>query len=889
MTNLGEQLSNPTASSAGPPLLERGRELELLQEAIQAAAAGEGRLIFVEGEAGMGKSALVRCFRRASGAGVILIGTCDPLGTPRPLGPLLEMAPGLGPEFAAGIAASASGPDLFTALAERLTALPPPTVLVFEDIHWADQASLDLLRFVGRRIERLPALVIATLRDEASELGSPITALLGDLATSPGVTRLWLAPLSRAATSELAAGAAMNAGDLYARTGGNPFYITEVVAARGRGVPPAVRDAILARFMRFAPAVREGLAAAAAIGTRLHPELLCAILDLLTIPRWTTDTAVTAGFLDWSGSDLVFRHELARAAIAQATPPERRQQLHGLILRALREDGSRPQDLPALVEHAEAAGDAAAVLELAPLAGDQAAGLFAHREAAAFYGKALVAGYRGGNEIRASLLERRAGQAYLSGQLAQAAADYRAAADLWRELHAPARRGYTLAQLSRLLFLSGQYGEADRVASEAVTCLEQAPPGPELALTYVVRSQLALLSCNGPEAERWAQRAEALAERLGARQARLEASVARGGARLLSGADEDGQELRDAQLAAQAERLDELDVRATAYLAWLPALNRRYDDADRLLEQAERDALEHDLDYWRPLIAAVRLMCDLALGRWAHLEHDAQVLLQRGELAAVPRLTALLTLGRLKARRGQEGARAYLEQALELTKSHQRVGTVTPVWPAVVEAAWLAGDNGAALEAAGQARAEGVDAWLSWSAGDLALWTHLAGGHCDLSAEVAEPYALILAGKAEPAAELWRQRGCPYEAGVALSTSQDAGAVLQGIRLLDDLGATPAAAYARRRLRQLGVSSVPRGPNAATSANPAGLTQRELDVLGLVGSGLTNAGIAGRLFLSEKTVERHLSSIFTKLNVGTRADAVRQARRRGALPDMGGG
>jgi DNA-binding CsgD family transcriptional regulator len=215
------------------------------------------------------------------------------------------------------------------------------------------------------------------------------------------------------------------------------------------------------------------------------------------------------------------------------------------------------------------------------------------------------------------------------------------------------------------------------------------------------------------------------------------------------------------------------------------------------------------------------------------------------------------------------------------------MGTITPVWPAIVEHAWLSGDPVAARDAMQQAEAEGLDTPNTWAAGDLALWMHLAGSAWQPKRRIPEAYRLILDGKAEAAAELWQQRHCAYEAAVALSTSGMTDSMLRAVRIFDELGALPAAAYARRRLRQLGVSSVPRGPNNSTSANPARLTQRELQVLGLVAGELSNAEIAERLFLSEKTVERHLSSVFAKLDVGNRGDAVREARRRGALPEVG--
>jgi DNA-binding CsgD family transcriptional regulator len=843
--------------------------------------------VFIEGEAGVGKTSLVRSFAAKDRSRRVLFGTCDPLETPRPLGPLLDMASELGADFAQRIASSASATELFGAVAHRLATQPTrPTVLVFEDIHWADQASLDLLRFLGRRIDGLQALLIATVRDQPA---GPVTTLLGDLATTPGVERVRLEPLSLSATAELAAAAALDAADLYRRTGGNPFFVAQVLATGGADLPPTVRDAVLARLARLTPDVRTSLEAAAALGTRLQPDMLFGVLDALNIPRWTADSAIGAGFVDRSGEQLVFRHEIARMAIAEATEAQRRQHLHATILDVMRSVATHTADPATLVEHAALAGNNAAVLELAPQAGNRAAALFAHREAAAFYGRALAAAHGAGLEVRADLLERRARQAFLAGQLGHASADYRAASQLWQRVGAEVARGRCLAHLSSLLFFTGHHAEADVVGVDAVECLEQADAVNELVLAYGVRSQLALLSFDGLTARIWADKAVSLAEQRGDVHDRVDAAIRRGAARILTGVDENGSELRQAQRRARAEGFEELDIRATMYLAFLPALNRRYDDADRLLDEGEEFARDHDLGYWEQLILAVRLMCDLGVGRWRGLDAAARKLLGYPDLAPVPLLTALLTLGRLKARRGEPESVTYLDRALEVGKQYPRLATVTPVWPAIIEAAWLSGDRKAAFEIARDVETEGISAWGPWAVGDLAIWKYLALGTREVGPAIPRHYAAILDGQAEAAARLWNERICPYEAAIALSTSQHPDAVLRAIRALDELGAVPAAAYARHRLRELGATSVPRGPTIATSTNPAHFTRRELDVLRLVASGMSNADVAGRLFLSQKTVERHLSSIFAKLHVGKRADAVHEARRRGALPDLGAG
>jgi predicted ATPase len=237
-----------TDSVASQPvgLLEREEPLGVLRRALADAIAGSGRMVIVSGDAGVGKTALARALSDADGTPErVLWGACDPLSTPRPLGPFADLAVASGGALAAVISRPCSPHEVFAALREELVALP--AVVIIEDAHWADQATLDVLRLLGRRIQSLPTLAVVTYREEASAGADALRVALGDLSGAAGVSRLALGPLSRAAVETLAADSAIDAGELYRRTAGNPFYVTEVIEAGDASVPPTVRDAVLAR------------------------------------------------------------------------------------------------------------------------------------------------------------------------------------------------------------------------------------------------------------------------------------------------------------------------------------------------------------------------------------------------------------------------------------------------------------------------------------------------------------------------------------------------------------------------------------------------------------------------------------------------------------------
>jgi DNA-binding CsgD family transcriptional regulator len=867
------------SSDAPEELLERSQNLSTLEDVLGAVLdSSRGRLVFVGGEAGVGKTALVRafCARHAESAR-LLTGACDALFTPRPLGPLLDITRTTGGELGVLVERGAKPHEVAAALIEELET-SPPTILVLEDVHTADEATLDVLRLLGRRVETAPVLVVATYRDDELDRAHPLRIVLGELRAGDSVARVKVEPLSPTAVAELAARHDIDAAELYRKTGGNPFFVTEVLAGEG-SIPESVRDAVLARATRLSEPARALLEAVAVVPPRADLWLLEAIAGGSVAQL---EECLSSGMLAAGREDVAFRHELARLAVEESLPPNRLLTLHRKALEALADPPSGAPDLARLAHHAEGAGDAAAVLRYAPQAAERAASLGAHREAAAQYERARRFAEGASDEIRAELLERRSFECYLTDQFVESVAAQEQAVELRRRIGDPHKEGAALSALARRVWCGGESREAEKASSEAVAVLEKLPPGRELSLAYGVASAICLNLEDAEGTFRWGKRATELAERLDDTEA-LAYALNNTGTMMLLGGDPAGAELLDGSLElAKRKGLEDHAGRAFIHFGWVIARNRAHSLEDRLTAGLDYCS-ERGLDLWWLYLNAYRARADLDRGRWDEAADSAAFVLGNPRDAVLLRTLGLVVLGLVRTRRGDPEAWPLLDEARELADENDELQRLAIVAAARAEAAWLDGEPERVADET-KAAFDVALRWASpWASGELASWRRRAGIREAVPDAAAEPYALELAGEPARAAEVWTTMGCPYEAALALADTDDDEALRRALDELQRLGARPAAAIVARRLRERGVRGVPRGPRASTEKNPAGLTVREVEVLELVAQGLRNAEIAGRLVVAEKTVDHHVSAILRKLEVPSRGHASAEALRLGLV------
>ncbi|HET7388074.1 MAG TPA: AAA family ATPase [Nocardioidaceae bacterium] len=865
-------------------ILEREAQLASLQQYACEARAGAGRLVLVAGEAGVGKSTLVEELERTIPDARWCWGRCDGLFTPRPLAPLYDAAEQLGGGLGDLCTRQVPRNELFTAVLERLGdpgRRGSPTAFVVEDAHWADEATLDLLAFLGHRIRDTPTLLILTYRDDALAT-EPLRLVLGDLARLGTTRRVDVPALSREAVAALSTEAAVDADEVYRLTGGNPFLVGEVVAAAAGEIPPSVRDVLLARVARLSEDARGLLEAAALIGWRIEPSLLEQVAGA---PTEVWDEMLASGVLTSEGRTLVFRHEIARVAVEAEIPAHRRVRVHADLLRALRTAGDTDQ--ARLAYHAEGAGDVEAVLLLAPQAARRAAALGAHREAALQYERALRFAGEADPGLVAELSDGLGRELSLMDRWDEAAAAAEQALSWWRTVDDPVRESGTLEFLSRVMWRLCRSTESSAYAEAAVECV--AGLGPSAALARAQHSMAGALGrvAKHDRALNLLRTTQSLAERLDLPDVLSDALDTEACLLLDIGQDWQAPMQRALDVAVSGAAHAQAG-RAFANTHAILVNECRYGEAEQCYLDASRYCEENDLATYGVCLQSWHAEALSELGRWDEATYIARACLARPAISPANRMPAWMTLGRVLARRGDPEAWSHLDAAAAHASTSEDPDWIRKALPRRAEAHWLDGELD--LARADLALAAGcADGSDGWTRGLIALWQRRlgikrAGEGAEASGRsLPAPYRLSLAGQWSAAARAWERLSCPYESALALFDSGEQADLREALSRFEALGAEAAVRATRREMRRLGFRSVSTGARASTRAHPAGLTPRQGEVLALVCEGCTNEEIASRLFLSVRTVDHHVSAVLDKLGVPTRRAAAESARRDGLV------
>ncbi len=861
-------------------LLERDEPMAVLTSLLSETGPGAGRFVLVAGEAGIGKTSLVRAFcGDQAGAARVWWGACDALSTPQPLGPLYDIARVARGELAAVMAGDASRHQRFLAFLDALRWPLQPTIVVLEDAHWADEGTRDLLIFLARRLHEVNALVIVTYRDDEVDPNHPLRPVLGNLTTIAPVERLGLRPLTRDGVARMAQGHAP-ADAVHRVTGGNPFFVTEVLASPAEEIPASVTDAVLARARPLSTPARELLDLAAVVPGAVDIDLLLTVTGHAAAE---VEECIDRGLLVATGRSVRFRHEIARLALEGTSSVVRRRERHAAVLGWLRE--RTPTSPARLAYHAAQAQDPQAIVTFAPLAAEEASGQGAHREAYEHLRLAITHASLLPAREQADLLRGFVETSSAVGRFEEAFAANEAALALLQELGDIESAALATARQAGIAWNLARSEDAHRLAGEAMAMLEPLPPGRTHARVAALAASLRMLARDIPRALELGHRALGLAERHADTEAVTAALGTIGAAQWFVAPDE----AEDTMLRAlESARASGDDRRAAGILGNLGSGAgevRRYATADHWLAATIAWSEARGLDYQAAYAQAWSARSAYEQGRWAGASALVDQLLGWPIEDRPTRIVLLTVHGRLRTRRGDPGGAASLDEAWELAS---RTGDLQRLWPAAAgraEAAWLADRPDDCPGLIGDTYEVAVRLGQAWPIGELGFWLWRAGRLQRPPEGAAEPFLRQIDGDWRGAAEAWEQLGCPYEAALALADGDDPDALRRAFAIFAGLGAAPMTDRVAARLRAMGVRGLPRRPTRATVDNPGGLTDRQLQVLELLGQGCTNPQIAARLHISPKTAGHHVSGILARLGAADRHEAVQVARERGLIAD----
>ena len=844
-------------------LLERESGLSALADAYASAERGDGAVAVVSGEPGIGKTALVASFIATLPAETnVLLGTCDDLTIARPLGPFSDLVGSVSAPLEEAILGGAPPQELHPLLIAELAPRSRPTVLVIEDLHWADEATLDAVTFLARRLGSLHALLILTLRAGEVPLEHPLHSLLGDVAAA-NPTFVELAPLSESAVVMLAGD---NGSDVFAATGGNPFYVTELLATCDPDeVPASVAHKVVGRTSRFDERSRRLVELIAVVPRRVPTALLDRVF-----PEWPYAAVEPERrhLLDVRPRYVSFRHELARAAVHAAIPAAVRRRLHAEILDGLLALRAEPAEI---VHHAEAAGEESVVAEHALAAARRAAWLGSKREAHAHYRRALD--FLGDLPLvnRATVLEEAGGVAYHRNRLPEAFSAYEQASDIWCDLGRMEAFGRCTRVLSRLHWFAGDGVRARELAARAVEILEPLGDTEELGCAYSGFAQLSMVAGELSKGREWAHRALGVGTRVGSEQVRVHALVTLASCDVA--ADPTNTEtIRAARASADAAQDWHEGVRATGNLGHILLGWGLPREAAPYIDDAVAHAAEHEVRNMQSYAEVTRAWLRLREGEWDEAERVATVEAEDGR--SVSTLLARTVLAELALRRGDpdvderlRGLDADAERAGDLQR-------VVPVLELLTERALLNGSRPPAdriRRVIARSPDEGRSVLRLYATAVLAGVDVPADGLAESS-----PYTRVVRRDWAAAADAFGAAGWEYDRAFMLVRVGSAEALREALEIARLLGAEPLARLATRRLRELG-ARVPRGPYGAARENRAGLTARQLEVLQLVVDGRTNAEIAEELVVSLRTAEHHVAAVLAKLGAPSRREVARRA------------
>ena len=858
-------------------LIERGEFLERLQSKLKEVSTGEGHCVFVSGEAGIGKTSLIRTFcKELQTRCATFQGTCDALFTPRPLAPLYDILLQIGSTLPENSPNIADRTLFFTRVFNEFKNQKDTCLVIFEDIHWADDATFDFIKFFARRVTQLRCLFVLTYRDTEVHANENLKGILAHL-NRDSFTRFELPPLSKQAVDKLSCERGYRGEDVYSVAGGNPFYVNEILANYSPGVPDNVRDSVLSVFNRLDEKTKYAWKILSVLPAPFEIDYLKR-MD----PSFTSviENCINHRILILNDGRIAFKHELYRRTIEVSLSPLVKAELNRTILDLLLPNFENNQKIEQIVHHAKNANEFDLVVQYAPIAGAKAASVGAHTEAAKLFLSAIEY-YKGNDPYKLiEFYEAYAYECYLTNQIKTSIIYAEKALSLLEKIKDAEKIGNCLRILSRLWWFDGDRKKAESFAARSIEVLDNLPTSKSKAMAYSNMSHLKMLSDEPVECILWGEKAITMATELSDNEILSHAlnNVGDVQARIPSSKEKGIGLLKQSLQIALKNGFQEHAARAYTNLVHNGMLTKDYAFTKNAVDDGLRYCEELGLDSWSVYILSNKARLKLETGEWDEAYRIAERIIKDEEPSAIVRIGVLVVDATIKMRRGENDALPLLLEANELALKTMELHRIVPAMVASLEYEWITSKNFIAEDALAATIKMTGKMGNIYENSAFAFWLKKARNKVVSLDEVFVGYKLDDNAARSKAIDSWRKAGCPYELALGLFEGSDDDK-RKAVSMMQELGATAVYEKMKYDLRKAGVKKIPRGARKTTQSNAAQLTNRELEILQLINEGLQNKEIASRLFISAKTVDHHITSILYKLEVNSRAKAVHEAIR----------
>jgi len=848
-------------------LLERDQFISDLSSLFEKVQTENGIVVAISGEAGIGKTSLVEAFTTMVGdQNKILWGSCDDLFTPRPLAPLYDIASQLNNKIIDQLDSGIPRPSIFSILLKEIQN-NESNIIVIEDVHWADESTFDFIKFLGRRINKCKSLLIITYRDDEIKSDHPLKLALSSIQANY-LKRIKLTPLSKSAVNSLAAKSGRVDSLLYEMTGGNPLLVTEVLLNDQVETPATIKELFTSKLKRLSDDGIMSVELLSVIPGKVEKWLVRKLINELNI----LDEILEFGLLKIEGNSYIFRHELARMAIEESLSESKRIKLNSQVLNALIEQKNIDHFLARIVHHASKAQLSESIIKYAPLAATQASKLGAHNHAVKHYQIALQYDNQISVEQKLKLLEGLSYECFLVGRVNDAISASEEALLILKQYPDVNREGEIYRRLSRIFWYDCQDEKGEEYLNKAIQIFEQLPPGRSLAMAYSNKSQTYSIREDSVSTIHWGGKALALARELNDKEVEAHALNNIGCAKLTA-ENKSGESdlLRSLEISIENDFFEHA-TRAYVNLGSINLQLRNLQAADKYFSKGLEYGNEKNIYVFSLCMAGHYAKTKLHFGLWDESVELANYVLKQKSAPPGNTVMPLNVLAIIRMRRNDPGALKLINETMKMALSMGEMEKIVSISASKAELFWLQNKLADFTDELNSIYFKVLKSNNPWAIGEIAYWLWKADRLIEIPEIIAKPYLLQIQGKWEEASNLWGELLCPYEQALALSEG-DEDAMKKSIEIFEKLGASATVQLIKQKMRESGIRSIPKGPRQTTRENFAGLTARQLEVLKLVASGMSNIQIADNLYISSKTVDHHISAIFSKLNIHSRIEA----------------